>query len=83
MIDGYPLISQNEKMRLTLLLFIAIGVACVASMPIDTEETVQSDTSIVNDSQDADKRIEVPKKQAKKLQGSILIEIYWARLAVK
>ena len=59
-------------MKLTLLFLIAIGVAFVAAKPIDTEEPQPNDVSIVNDSQDADKRKEVPKKQAKKLEGNFV-----------
>lgn len=56
-------------MKLTFLFLIAIGVAIVASKPIQTEESEQNDISVVNDSQDAEKRKQVPKKQAKKIEG--------------
>ena len=54
----------------TLLLFFIIGVAYVASMPIENEETEDADISVVNDTDDADKRKEVPKQEAKKVEGT-------------
>ena len=56
-------------MKTLLLFFLIIGVAYVASMPIENEETEDADISVINDTDDADKRKEVPKQEAKKVEG--------------
>ena len=59
-------------MKTILCFLIIIGIAYVASKPIDNEETEDADVSVVNDSEDADKRKEVPRQQAKKEEGNCI-----------
>ena len=61
-------------MRKILLLLVIVGVAYVASKPIDNEEAEEAEISVVNESEDAEKRKEVPKQQAKKVEGTFTFQ---------
>ena len=59
-------------MKTILCLLIIIGVAYVASKPIDNEEIEDAEIAVINDSEDVEKRKEVPRQQAKKEEGNYI-----------